>query len=94
MHKCMLQDTVPGTVMLNLGVFILQNLKPETAESFSQLHFIFRISDMLGMFNAFAEIFYQFNVLIYKSDGFVFGKLIGKIIKVYVQFKLMIYTGN
>mmetsp|Transcript_36804 Transcript_36804/g.48319 ORF Transcript_36804/g.48319 Transcript_36804/m.48319 type:complete len:88 (+) Transcript_36804:402-665(+) len=34
MHKCMLQDTITGTSMLNLGVFIIDGLKPETAEYF------------------------------------------------------------
>lgn len=58
MHKCMLQDTVPGTVMLNLGVFTLGHLHSETAENFEQLRFIFRISDIIGMANAAAEIFY------------------------------------
>lgn len=32
--------------------------------------------------------------MLYKSESFVYGKLLGKIIKVYIQFKLINYTGN
>ena len=94
MHKCMLQDTVPGTVTLNMGMFVLSNLQSETAQYFEQLRFMFRVSDMIGLANAAAEIFYQLNVLLYKTDGFVYGKLVGKLVKVYVQFKLIDFTQN
>ena len=65
-----------------------------TGAYFSQLRFLFRALDMLGMFNAAGETMYFVNVLLYKTDGFTVGKLLGKILKVAAQFKLMTFTGN
>ena len=94
MHKCMIQDTLQGTAVLNLGVFIINSLKPEQAQYFEQLHFLFRVVDLLGLANGAAEAFYQVNVMIYKDDAYNFGKFFGKVIKIFTQFQLINYTGS
>ena len=49
---------------------------------------------MWGLMNAAAEFMYLVNVSLYKFDGFTFGKMLAKVIKVTLQIKLMDYTGN
>ena len=46
------------------------------------------------MLIGFSDLAYQTNVLLYKSDGFTVGKTLGIMIKIYVQIKLNITTGN
>ena len=50
--------------------------------------------DMYGLLNAVTEIAYYSNVAIYKTDSYSMGKLLGKLTKVAVQWKLFMYTGN
>ena len=53
-----------------------------------------RVIDLIGGINNLIELAYFINVLLYKSDPFTLGRTLGKLVKLVVQFKLVLYTGN
>lgn len=53
-----------------------------------------RVIDLLGGVNALIELAYYINLLLYKGDPFTKGRTLGKLIKLIVQTKLVLYTGN
>ena len=55
---------------------------------------LLNLIDSFGLFSNVAEITYCINVTLFKSDAFTYGKLFGKLIKVVVQVKLLLMTGN
>ena len=53
-----------------------------------------RLLDVSGLIGALAESAYFVNVLLYKTDGFTLGKVLGKAIKLTVQLYLYVKTSN
>ncbi len=94
MHRCMVQDTVLATSLLNLGMYAIDQMPEKAGEYFWSMRMFFRIVDMIGMLNAFQEIAYSINVSIYKVDVFVLGQLLGKIIKLVTQLELIRITST
>lgn len=94
MHKCMMQDTITATTILNLSMYSIDMLPVAVGEYFYSLRMFFRVLDLIGMLNTFSEIAYFVNVTIYKSDSFVFGKLLGKITKLVTQIALVRFTSS
>lgn len=50
--------------------------------------------DIWGLMIAASELAGGMNLFFYKTDGFIVGKVVGIIIKIFVQLKLGIITGN
>ena len=93
-HKCTLSDTLPATIILRMAMIGIDEL-PTTWSSFlSRQRMLLNLIDSFGLFSNVAETAYFINVTLYKSDAFTYGKLFGKLIKVVVQVKLLLMTGN
>ena len=93
-HKCTIQDTLPATVILNYLIYAIDTA-PETVSPYVRKYrFLLRLLDVSGLLGAIAESAYFVNVLLYKTDGFTLGKVIGKAIKLTVQMYLYLKTSN
>ena len=93
-HKCTLQDTLPATVILNYLIYAIDTA-PETVSPYVRKYrFLLRLLDVSGLLGAIAESAYFVNVLLYKTDGFTLGKVVGKAIKLTVQMYLYLKTSN
>ena len=93
-HKCTLQDTLPGTVILNYLIYAI-DVAPESVRPYVvKYRFLLRLLDVSGLIGAIAESAYFVNVLLYKTDGFTLGKVIGKAFKMTVQWYLYRKTSN
>ena len=55
---------------------------------------MFRLIDVWGLMIAASDLAGGMNLLLYKTDGFIVGKVVGIMIKIYVQYKLSLITGN
>lgn len=93
-NKCTLQDTLPATMMLNFLMFAIDELPDPYRDYMRKYRILIRLIDAWGMMISVTEIADAFGLLGFKTDGFVVGKLLGVLIKVAVQFKLNIITGN
>lgn len=94
MQKCTLQDTLPSTMLLNGLMFAIDEMPVEYSAQLRSYRILFRLIDAWGLMIAFTDFAYQSNVLLYKTDGFTVGKTLGIMIKIYVQLKLNLWTGN
>lgn len=75
---------MPGTVLLNGAMYGIDMLPYEYSSYFSKSRMIMRLSDLWGGLSAVSELAYFFNVALYKSDAFTYGKIVGKFIKMYI----------
>ena len=92
--KCTLQDTLPATMILNFLMFAIDELPEEYSRQMRSYRIMFRLIDIWGLMIAASDLAGGVNLLLYKTDGFILGKILGIMIKIYVQYKLSIITGN
>ena len=93
-HKCTLQDTLPATVILNYLIYAIDTAPSTVSPYVVKYRFLLRLLDVSGLIGALAESAYFVNVLLYKTDGFTLGKVLGKAIKLTVQLYLYVKTSN
>ena len=93
-HKCTLQDTLPATVILNYLIYAIDTAPDSVSPYVLKYRFLLRLLDVSGLIGAIAESAYFVNVLLYKTDGFTLGKVLGKAIKLTVQMYLYLKTSN
>jgi len=93
-HKCTMQDTLPGTLILRMAMVGIDEMSSDWSNYLSRQRMLLNLIDSFGLFSNVAETAYFINVTLYKSDAFTYGKLFGKILKVVVQVKLLLMTGN
>ena len=94
MHKCTLQDTLPSTVALNLTMFAIDEMPEEYGSKFRRYRIFIRLIDAWGLMIAASNLAGVISNLLYKTDGFTVGKLVGILIKIVVQLKLNLMIGN
>lgn len=79
---------------LNFLMFAIDELPDEYSKQLRSYRILIRFIDAWGLMIAGANFAGALNLTLYKSDGFTWGRMAGILVKIIIQLKLNIITGN
>ena len=93
-QKCNLFDTLQGTILLNFLINRIDELPSQVRVYFGIPRFLLRLMDLDGFMNSIVEIGYIISLVMNRFSLVEDAKMLGKIIKLVVQFYFMDLFGN